>query len=71
MRQDFGFRALTYNVHLFGRSMAGISDIVDILSGLGVMDSLTFHDEERLEEIIWGIIGNVRSSTITEISVVA
>lgn len=55
MRQDFRFRALTYNVHLFGRSMAGISDIVDILSGLGVMDSLTFHDEERLEEIIWAI----------------
>ena len=55
MRQEFRFRALTYNVHVFGNSLRKVGDIIDFLSFLPGVNPVTYHDEERLGEIIRAI----------------
>ena len=54
MPDSFKFRAMTYNLHLFGDS-SGLIDLVDFASIFGIGDPLTFYDDQRLTEIIRAI----------------
>ncbi len=53
MSYRFKFRAMTYNLHLFGNSLGAIDNYVDVASTLGIADPLTFYDDQRLSEFIY------------------
>lgn len=59
MPDNFEFRVMTYNLHLFGDSLGTIDTIVDIASNFGA-DPLTFYDDQRLSEFIYIIRNKFR-----------
>ena len=55
MSDNFKFRAMTYNLHLFGDASGLVGDIVDFVSIFGIGSPLTYYDDQRLIKIIRAI----------------
>ena len=55
MSDNFQFRAMTYNLHLFGDAPGLVGDVVDFFSIFGIGKPLTYYDDQRLTEIIRAI----------------